>query len=97
MRLKKAIEKTLKDWVERAETGSEGTRSRCALCEYQIQHAEVGEKGCLHCSYYITFGHCCEKGQPLKRWWHATTKEENKQYAKEIVNQLEQLREVEND
>ncbi len=97
---KKAIEITKEMWTELAETGSDSKgawleargyvfASDCAFCEYSRRQEDVD---CESCPYDLMFGECSEGFAPYDKWRGAKTKSDRKEYAREFLEQVKQLR-----
>lgn len=78
-----AIEDTLAIWRLKAKSGRESYTGsdKCPLCIF-------AKRNCFKCPYFQVFEGCSPL---LKRWHNAETLQERREYASQIVAQLEEL------
>ncbi|KKL80591.1 hypothetical protein LCGC14_2003170, partial [marine sediment metagenome] len=69
---------------------------RCFLCEYDNRRQTQDTEDCELCSYYKVFGDCDGGGKPYRLWVRAKTNPLRKRYAKLFLEQMEEIRDAEN-
>ena len=105
-----AINISIELWTWLAETGYVGKSNwpgwrqhgrmanECAMCEYSIYHeleATGGHHGaCDRCPYNRVFGICTKTSNPFWRWTQAFTDVGRAEAARDILQQLKQLKEA---
>ena len=85
--LERALDKTIKVWEKKAESGSEEHRF-CYLCRYAPNE-------CNPCPWFKYMGDCADYDSPYLKWNTAKTPRSRKFWANQCVEILYAIRELE--